>query len=968
MDCSVSDRIFQTCCLIVICNLKLVTDIDHPSLSPSHWIIRLMVCKPLGWSTWEGLYTSMACHLAFCFPLFSIDSVGKVNNICIVQYTFRFGEHDVKISTHGNSRRRSEPYVRTQPSTLQKIKEEQACASSTPKSVVAKITESEGGITQCRSSSNLPRNRKQVTNVRQQSYSKAPNQDLLYAVMEMCLKAKSGEERFVRSVQAAPEPMAVLALDQQLIDLERFCTDEDEFCVAGFDPTFNCGKFAVTVMVYKNLLIQNCRDGSIPTFLGPILVHQRKLKESYHYLLSTIIGQRPSLSRIRAIGTDGETNLFNAILNNLPFAQHVRCAVHMARDLQRKMTEAGVPKKYHALFLKDIMGSFYIPDSVGLVDAESEEAFDEMLSSFGPVWDKREAEFSSQPPRMYAWFRTYHAKDVRSSMIRPVRERVGLGDPPAHFTTNSNESMNKVIKQALHYEEKNWDKFCDDMLSLVKLQYQELEKAVVRTGEYRFRPQFAHLEVPLSKWNRMSVPQRKQHVKRVMCATIHPTLTTDLCNSDGCVSAEPVHVGAFPTAAFPAPTNVPRDLWDRCVAKAHAIVAESVSMSSVPGGNCRSKFVAWSRNPESPIKVQAGKSIGTYTCSKTKCPVFAGYKICAHVMAVAIHNGDIETLLKRYGHVGKAPNLTDVAMVGMPKNAGKKPKGKKVQHRKKRSTPCNVSSLEIPGFSGGVTLPTPPLQPASEQVRPRCVSQAALPVLPPQPESGHPYDQEAENNRPSQGIQIPSKPSQRSGGFTHSQSHIPDYQSQSPSMSHYRPSPPPLVHFSGLNSPLTQIQNQHVVSGSHASMIVSQPSCSYSLSVFPGPRQQTSTFDCSTLPQSLIPEFSAKPFFVKFLTKQIKVCQGCRGGYQRSVDGSSLPAPYDIIVGHRDHQQFQDRVTGLTRFSKETCLHFHANPRCILLKYPTFNPTSLQIPPAVLERLCGIHKQYLDKTFGLHLV
>ena len=40
---------------------------------------------------------------------------------------------------------------------------------------------------------------------------------LFNAVMEICLKAKSGGERFVQSVQAA----------------------ENEFTIAGFDPTFN---------------------------------------------------------------------------------------------------------------------------------------------------------------------------------------------------------------------------------------------------------------------------------------------------------------------------------------------------------------------------------------------------------------------------------------------------------------------------------------------------------------------------------------------------------------------------------------------------------------------------------------------------------------------------------------------------------------------------------------------------------
>lgn len=158
---------------------------------------------------------------------------------CIIQYGFRYGKHDVKICSHGNSHQPSESYIRTQPSTLQKVKEERAaCCNSTPKSIVAKITEKEGGIVKCRSPSVLPRNRKQVENVRVPS-SKTPNTDLLYAVMEMCLKAKSGGEQFVQSVQAAPEPMAVLALEQQLVDIERFCTNSNEFSVVGFDPTFN---------------------------------------------------------------------------------------------------------------------------------------------------------------------------------------------------------------------------------------------------------------------------------------------------------------------------------------------------------------------------------------------------------------------------------------------------------------------------------------------------------------------------------------------------------------------------------------------------------------------------------------------------------------------------------------------------------------------------------------------------------
>ena len=158
-------------------------------------------------------FTSVFIILLYAFV---VDSAGDISDICIVQYAFRFGEHDVKICPHGNSRRHSDSYIQTQPSTLQRVKKEQATAGSTPKSVVAKITESEGGIIKCRSSSNLPRNCQQVSNVRHQCSSKTTNHDLLHAVMEMCVKAKSGcpSEKLIQSVQAAPEPLSVLALEQ----------------------------------------------------------------------------------------------------------------------------------------------------------------------------------------------------------------------------------------------------------------------------------------------------------------------------------------------------------------------------------------------------------------------------------------------------------------------------------------------------------------------------------------------------------------------------------------------------------------------------------------------------------------------------------------------------------------------------------------------------------------------------------
>ena len=97
--------------------------------------------------------------------------------------------------------------------------------------------------------------------------------------------------------------------------------------------------------------------------------------------------------------------------------------------------------------------------------------------------------------------------------------------------------------------------------------------------------------------------------------------------------------------SLPTPPNLSTVVWGRVVSKAQAIVADPVSMSPMPGGN-RNRFVVSFRNPDSPLKVQAGKSPGQYMCDRKKCRTFAGYNIFSHVLVVAMENYKPEALLK----------------------------------------------------------------------------------------------------------------------------------------------------------------------------------------------------------------------------------------------------------------------------------------------------------------------------------
>ena len=82
-------------------------------------------------------------------------------------------------------------------------------------------------------------------------------------VMEQCKLCESGD-KFVGGVTASPEPMCLLATNQQLSDLTHFATNLNKFCVISIDPTFSLGDFSVTCISYRNLLITDTHTGESP--------------------------------------------------------------------------------------------------------------------------------------------------------------------------------------------------------------------------------------------------------------------------------------------------------------------------------------------------------------------------------------------------------------------------------------------------------------------------------------------------------------------------------------------------------------------------------------------------------------------------------------------------------------------------------------------------------------------------------
>lgn len=278
----------------------------------------------------------------------------------------------------------------------------------TPARAQNEVDSIHGGYMLATSSSDLCRNRKQAWNTNQKVKNNkstfAPHQfgkrDDLAEVMKRCKSERKGEE-FVREVVGAPEPRCVLANKRQINDIISFCcVDRPNNCVLGVDRTFNLGEFYVTFTVYRHLALED-RSGMHPLFLGPSLVHHRKLYSSYKHLPQVLGNIDPATKLIKAFGTDDEVNVYTALKDEWVEADHLSCFIHMRRNVERKLRDLGIKGGEVSKFLAEIF------DENGILDAESPLEFDARLQSLEVVWNDREqAETKKNNPSFYDWILT----------------------------------------------------------------------------------------------------------------------------------------------------------------------------------------------------------------------------------------------------------------------------------------------------------------------------------------------------------------------------------------------------------------------------------------------------------------------------------------------------------------------------------------------------------------------------------
>ena len=129
----------------------------------------------------------------------------------------------------------------------------------------------------------------------------------------------------MRNVQVGPGVRAVLATEEQLADIVKFCTDPEEFGILGIDVTYNIGDFYVTTTSYQHLSMIDKSTGKHPTFPGPMMIHTDEKQATFHYFASTLRENNSDIENILFVRSDRQRSMENGLAPQMPIAQFLAC-------------------------------------------------------------------------------------------------------------------------------------------------------------------------------------------------------------------------------------------------------------------------------------------------------------------------------------------------------------------------------------------------------------------------------------------------------------------------------------------------------------------------------------------------------------------------------------------------------------------------------------------------------------------
>ena len=293
--------------------------------------------------------------------------------------------------------------------------------------------------------------------------------------------------------------------------------------------------------------------------------------------------------------------------------------------------------------------------------------------------------------------------------------------------------------------------------------------------------------------------------------------------------------------------------------------------------------------------------------------------MCSHTLAAAEKMGVLKEFLNLNWFKGKrrSPNLSAIANVNMPKNAGKK------VGTRKRKGGSNKTLTE-----GRQIVRSRVLQPALEPLSNTVSSNPTVPGTSDQSKEGRPLvcNQVWQPSFTSVSNAVTSCPPVL-GTFASDQN----------------------ITFSPFNAPHAPIQRSHAFNVPESSHLIYNYPCQQH------ERQQVKENTPPTYPQRPKPTLGIL-VFARLAFLDSKVTRPCGCGYSLKPDGTIPDLPDDLVLTTRVHRQYYKAHQQQTSPDISN-VYYHVNLFCIRVTFPSFEPNLCRIPADLQPFLLQEHIQ-----------
>ena len=287
-------------------------------------------------------------------------------NYTIVHY---IGDHSlIKQFPHRNATTSNKNFVRTCPSTMKKISKDCKLHKA---NVVYKQEVSQASITGNQVPTVLPRNLKQLQNLRFKHLSESRlSRDDLYNLHEIAYDNDS----FVHKIITYPDLTCICGLGTILNEAHKVLQLKDPGQLLSYDTTFQMGNFYVSTLLFRHLIFQES-----PCIPAIFMIHERKFTETHQELFKQAGNLIPSIKSSKScIVTDRESAIMKAVELELPTLHHLQCWNHLYRDIRFWLRKHGAPNTDIAVYIDDISHLF---------QACTAEEYNKHLLEFSKTWD-----------------------------------------------------------------------------------------------------------------------------------------------------------------------------------------------------------------------------------------------------------------------------------------------------------------------------------------------------------------------------------------------------------------------------------------------------------------------------------------------------------------------------------------------------------------------------------------------------